>query len=173
MDKKLMLVLLTVTVFVLNAASRLLRRRFSASTETELGAEDFMEMDASLPAVPEDMPLDERAMFGSEGERLILATARTIVAEHELTRWRSFDREFTEHCLQPTPQGLAFNRTAFEIRKSNADEELIRWGVAIYNACSKAMLQNPGSAHQNLFGIIAQVYLAALMALRDAGKDTP
>lgn len=135
-----------------------------ADSPEEVDAGDEAGRTADQPAPETEEPLAEGIFWSPECESLILATARTIIAdEGELKRWRAFDGVFLDRCLQKTSQGLVFDSEAFAALEP--EEGLVRFGVAVYNACSKAAMEAL-SSQQRVFGRIAQVYLAALMALR-------
>jgi hypothetical protein len=159
-------------IFVLVALVLIVTAKLRSSKTA--GADFLEEADAGdgggrfeNPPVPKtEEPLEERTLLDPEGERLILATARTIIAnEADLARWREFDRVFLDCCLRKTPHGLVFDHEAFAALKPVAEEGLVRYGVAVYNACSKAAM-DARSTRQRVFGRIAQIYLAALMTSR-------
>jgi hypothetical protein len=118
------------------------------------------------PVSKTEEPLEEGTLLDPEGERLILATARTIIAdEADLARWREFDQVFLDCCLRKMPHGMVFDREAFAALEPAAEENLVRFGVAVYNACGKAAVE-ARSSRQRVYGRIAQIYLAALMTFR-------
>jgi hypothetical protein len=156
--------ILVLTALVLIMAAKL---RSSKSVEGDLPEEaDFGDeggRSEDPPVRETEQPLEEGSLWGPESERLIEATARTIIAdESELARWREFDRVFLDRCLRKMPHGLAFDREAFTALEPKAEESLVRFGVAVYNACGKAAM-DARSSRQGLFSRIAQIYLAALM----------
>lgn len=167
MEPVQLLEILVLMALVLIMAARLRSAKsVDADPLEEADAGDEAGRSDDPPAPETEEPLGEGPFWGPEGELLILATARTIIAhEAELARWREFDRVFLDRCLRKTPHGLVFDGEAFAVLEPEAEERLVRFGVAVYNACGKAAMEAL-SRQQRVFGRIAQVYLAALMTFR-------
>jgi hypothetical protein len=166
MEPVQLLGILVLLVLVLGMAAKLTSSKSAADPLEEADAGDEAGWPDDPPTPETEEPLAEGTFWSPECESLILATARTIIAdEAELARWRAFDRVFLDCCLQKTPHGLIFDGEAFAALEPKAEEVLVRFGVAVYNACGKAAMEAL-STQQRMFGRIAQVYLAALMTLR-------
>ncbi len=166
MEPVQLLGILVFLALVLAMAAKLRSSKSAPDLLEEVDAEDEAG-GSDDPSAPEtEEPLGEGPFWGPDGERLVLAMARTIIAdEAELARWREFDRVFLDRCLRKTQHGLAFDGEAFSGLEPEAEESLVRFGVAVYNACGKAAMEAL-STQQRVFGRIAQVYLAALMTFR-------
>jgi hypothetical protein len=166
MEPVQLLGILVLLALLLGMAAKLRSSKSVDDLLEEADAGDLAGRSDDPPAPDAEESSGEGTLCGPEGERLIQATARTIIAdEAELARWCEFDRVFLDRCLRKTPHGLVFDGEAFAALEPEAEESLVRFGVAIYNACGKAAMESL-STQQKVFGRIAQIYLAALMTFR-------